>query len=144
MDLFDILTWAEILVRTTFLGTLSLSVPLDWLVHQIVAYKPRHVLLFTHCRVVASTECSAYNPCPIYASLQKFWNCNAHGEWLWKNDCLQNWQCVSGWWPNMGTKKDCLTPKLSNPSLPPSFLISKSVVFGKQHHKSIKHTLEAL
>jgi hypothetical protein len=44
----------------------------------------------------------------------------------------------------MGIEKDYLTPKLSIPSLPPSFLISKSVVFGKQHNKSIKHTLEAL
>jgi hypothetical protein len=29
MDLFDTLTFAKILVRTTFLGTLSLTVPLQ-------------------------------------------------------------------------------------------------------------------
>jgi hypothetical protein len=29
MDLFDTLTWAEILVRTTFLDTLTLAIPGD-------------------------------------------------------------------------------------------------------------------
>jgi hypothetical protein len=29
MDLFDTLTWAEILVKTTFLGTPTLIVPMD-------------------------------------------------------------------------------------------------------------------
>jgi hypothetical protein len=44
----------------------------------------------------------------------------------------------------MDNDPDCLTSKLLNPSLPPSFLESKSVVFGKQDNKSSKYTLEAL
>jgi hypothetical protein len=36
MDLFDTLTWAEILVKTTFLGTPTLTVPLHCLCFSLV------------------------------------------------------------------------------------------------------------